>query len=901
MIEDILVKVNKFIFPENFIVLDMEEDKEIHMILGRPFLTTGRAMIDVQKREFKLRVQDDEVKFNVFEAMRHPAESDTCFIVETVEAIVSSQSGLTDPLEASLVQSDLEKLGEEAEEYVKRMDSFETNRRKYYESLGKNTSTSVPSFEQTPKMEQKPLPSHLRYAYLGNASTLPMIISASLTATEKDKLLRVLRDHNDALGWSLADLKGIHPSMCMHRILLKDGHKPSVEAQRRLNPTMKEIVRKEVLKWLDAGVIYLISDNAWVSTVIKTENNTLLPSGTVIGWRICIDYWKMNKATRKDHFPFSFMDQMLDRLVGHEYYCFLDGYSGYNHIAIALEDQEKTTFTCPYGTFAFRRMPFGLCNAPGTFLRCMMAIFSDMVEKTIEVFMDDFSILGNCFDNYLENLRSVLIRCEETNLVLNWEKCHFMVQEGIVLGHQISARRIEVDKAKIEAIDKLPPPSSVKGIRRFLGHAGFYWRFIKDFSRIAKLLFSLLVQGTPFNFDKQCVQAFSVLKDKLVSALIVVAPDWNLPFELMCDANDYAIGAVLGQKRERIFQVIHYASRTLNDAQLNYVTTEKELLAIVFAFDKFRPYLIGNKVTTRTDHLAIKYLMTKKDAKLRLIRRVLLLQEFDLDIKDKKGTENLVADHLSRLEGTRDEVHDNDDFLDEQPLAIEDTQPVPWFADYVNYLVAKVIPPKLGYQQKKWFFAQLKHYYWEEPILYKHCVDQVIRRCVPKDEMGSIPNHCHTLSCGGHFGGQRTTTKVLQSGFYWSSLFKDAHQFVSICDKCQRMGSISKRDEPPMRPILEVELFDLWGIDFMGPFPFSFNHLYILLTVDYISKWVEAIPTRTNDASVVVKFLRSHIFTRFGTPRALIIDGSTHLCNKLVDKVLQKYGVRHRTSLAYHP
>ena len=157
--------------------------------------------------------------------------------------------------------------------------------------------------------------------------------------------------------------------------------------------------------------------------------------------------------------------------------------------------------------------------------------------------------------------------------------------------------------------------------------------------------------------------------------------------------------------------------------------------------------------------------------------------------------------------------------------------------------------------------------------------------------MGSILNHCHTLSCGGHFGGQRT--KVLQSGFYWSSLFKDAHQFVSICDKCQRMGNIFKRDELPMRPILEVELFDLWGIDFMGPFPSSFNHLYILLAVDYIFKWVEAIPTRTNDASVVVKFLRSHIFTRFGTPRALITDGSTHLCNKLVDKVFQKYGVRH--------
>ena len=531
----------------------------------------------------------------------------------------------------------------------------------------------------------------------------------------------------------------------------------------------------------------------------------------------------------------------------------------------------------------------------------MMAIFSDMVEKTIEIFMDDFSVMGNSFDNCLKNLRAVLARCEETNLVLNWEKCHFMVQEGIVLGHRISARGIEVDKAKIEAIEKLPPPSSLKGIRSFLGHAGFYRRFIKDFSQIAKLLSNLLVQGIPFEFDPQCLQAFTVLKDKLISAPIVVAPDWSFPFELMCDASDYAIGAVLGQKREKIFQVIYYASKTLNEAQLNYATTEKELLAIVFAFEKFRPYLIGNKVVVHTDHSAIKYLMTKKDAKPRLIRWVLLLQEFDVEIKDKKGTENLVADHLSRLEGTRDDVSVNDEFPDEKLFAIEDKREVPWFADYVNYLVAKVIPPEFNYQQKKRFFAHLKHYYWEEPILYRHCADQVIRRCVPEDEMHSILNHCHTLPCGGHFGGQRTAAKVLQSGFYWPSLFKDAHQFVSTCDKCQRMGNISRKDEPPMHPILEVELFDLWGIDFMGPFPASYNNLYILLAVDYVSKWVEAIPTRTNDAKVVAQFLRSNTFSRFGTPRALITDNGTHFCNKVIDKVLQKYGVRHRTSLAYHP
>ncbi|KAM6562879.1 hypothetical protein CsatB_022877 [Cannabis sativa] len=319
-------------------------------------------------------------------------------------------------------------------------------------------------------------------------------------------------------------------------------------------------------------------------TMIKNEKNELIPTRTVTGWRICIDYRKLNQATRKDHFPLPFIDQMLDRLAGQEYYCFLDGYSGYHRIAIAPEDQEKTTFTCPYGTFAFRRMPFGLCNAPATFPRCMMAIFLDLIESCIEIFMDDFSVFGSSFDHCLENLEKVLTRCEKSNLVLNWEKCHFMVTEGIVLGHKISRAGIEVDKAKVSTIENLPPPVS---------------------------------------FGEDCLKAFKVLKEKLISAPIVTSPNWELPFELMCDASDYAIGVVLGQRVDRVFHTIYYASRTLNDAQLNYATTEKEMLAIVFACDKFRPYLIGNKVIVYTDHSAIKYLMTKKDAKPRLIRWVL--------------------------------------------------------------------------------------------------------------------------------------------------------------------------------------------------------------------------------------------------------------------------------------
>ena len=234
--------------------------------------------------------------------------------------------------------------------------------------------------------------------------------------------------------------------------------------------------------------------------------------------------------------------------------------------------------------------------------------------------MDDFSVYGDSFSSCLSHLEQMLQRCEDTNLVLNWEKCHFMVNEGIVLGHKISKAGIEVDRAKVDVIAKLPHPTTVKGIRSFLGHAGFYRRFIQDFSKISRPLTHLLEKDAPFNFTNECIDAFNTLKKKLTEAPILVAPDWDLPFELMCDASDYAIGAVLGQRKDKYFRPIHYASKTMNSAQFHYTTTEKEMLAVIYAFEKFRPYLLLKKCIVYTDHSALKYLMTKQDAKSRLMR-----------------------------------------------------------------------------------------------------------------------------------------------------------------------------------------------------------------------------------------------------------------------------------------
>ncbi|CAL8153410.1 unnamed protein product [Prunus armeniaca] len=450
VLEDVLVKVNELIFPTDFLVLEMEEvpipGKDLPLILGRPFMRTARTKIDVYEGTLTMAFDEETVEFKVFAALKYPNDDHACFSIDVLEQMVqetfSASQGET-PLERALIQSP--------------------------ETVNKEGNIDV--LEAVNILEALP-------PQRGDKKTLHVIIASNLSASEEDKLIRVLREHKTALGWTIANIRGISPTKCMHRILLEEESKPTREAQRRLNPMMKEVVKKEVLKLLDVGIIYPISDSKWVSpvqvvpkksgiTVVKNEDNELVPQRIQTGWRVCIDYRKLNTTTRKDHFPLPFIDQMLERLAGHSHYCFLDGYSEYNQIAIAPEDQEKTTFTCPFGTFAYRRMPFGLCNAPATFQRCMMSIFSDMVEEIIEV-----------------------------------SGMQFSAQLGEVSLHG-TARGIEVDKAKIDVARSLQPPTTVKEIRSFLGHVGFYRRFIKDFSKISRPLCRLLGKDVEFEFNEE--------------------------------------------------------------------------------------------------------------------------------------------------------------------------------------------------------------------------------------------------------------------------------------------------------------------------------------------------------------------------------------------------------------
>ncbi|GJT19140.1 reverse transcriptase domain-containing protein [Tanacetum coccineum] len=356
---------------------------------------------------------------------------------------------------------------------------------------------------------------------------------------------------------------------------------------------------------------------------------------------------------------------MLERLAGNEYYCFLDGFSGYFQIPIDPLDQEKTTFTCPYGTFAY-------------------------------------------------------VAC--------------------------------------------------------------FW-----------------VMTMPGN----------VPKDEVNQALILVCSDWTLPYEIMCDASDFAVGAFLGN---------------------------------VYAFVKFRPYLVLSKSIVYTDHSALKYLLAKQDAKPRLLRWILLLQEFNVVIRDKKGVENLAADHLSRLENPHQSELEKKEITETFPLetlemvTFRGDDNAPWFADFANYHAGNFIVKGMSTQQKNKFFKDVKHYFWDDPFLFKICADQVIRGCVLGQEAFDILKACHSGPTGGHYGANYTAKKIFDSGFYWPTIYKDVHDFVTRCAICQRQGKISQRDEMPQNSIQVCEIFDIWGIDFMGPFLSSRGNKYILVAVDYLSK-----------------------------------------------------------------
>eukprot|EP00253_Pinus_taeda_P030152 PITA_30152 len=454
------------------------------------------------------------------------------------------------------------------------------------------------------------------------------------------------------------------------------------------------------------------------------------------------------------------------------------------------------------------------------------------------------------------------------NLSLSPEKCEFLMTEGTVLGHTISCQGLQVDPNKVAIIKRVPPSQKVRDVRSFLGLEGYYHRFIKDFSKLASPLFGLLAKDVEFKWSDDCQKDLNELKDKLVSAPILRGPNWALPFHIHTDASNKDIGAALGQVEEKIPYAIYFVSKNLSKAEMNYTVTQKEFLAVVHALNKFRHYITAYQTFVHTDHATIQYLMNKPDVNARIIRWLLLLQQFDLTIVDKPSKENVVVDFLSRVNLTASEEETMDDQMpDEHLFAISVLSP--WFADIANYLVSAQFPQHLSSKEKSRIVRKSASFTWIGGNLFKLGPDQILRHC---------------------------------AGYYWPTLHEDVRRYISQCDRCQRMGKPSPRDEIPLQPQVTLESFEKWGMDFVGPIkPPSRQKSYIIVCTDYLTKWADTKAIKAAKEEKVAEFSRENIFYKFGYPRELVTDQGSQFTSNLIEDLLAHHKIKHRTSTPYHP
>jgi hypothetical protein len=432
-------------------------------------------------------------------------------------------------------------------------------------------------------------------------------ISNDIKGEERADYARIVKDYSDVFAWAPTDLEGIPAELGEHAIDLQEGAVPLRQRQYRLNPRYSLMVKEEIDRLLEAGFIYPVNNSEWVSPIVVVPKKVRADGKVKI--RVCQDFRKLNSATKKDYFPLPFTDIILDHVAGHQWYSFLDGFSGYNQVFIRMNDQLKTTFTTEWGTFAFNRMPFGLCNTPGTFQWLMMDIFKDFLRHFLEVFIDDFAVFSNKED-HLEYLRKTFQRCRETNLKLHPGKFFFGMSSGILLGHIVGPHGLQVDMDKVKTMLALLAPSNVREIRGFLGCVGYYRRFIEGYAKRA----IPLKKDTEFEWTGNRQKAFEDLKIQLATAPILSSPDWTKDFHVTIDASGWCLGSILWQyDTKRRESPVYYASRQMSPAERNYTTTEREALVLVYSCKKFRHYLLGYKVIFHTDHDSLKYLVNKPD------------------------------------------------------------------------------------------------------------------------------------------------------------------------------------------------------------------------------------------------------------------------------------------------
>ncbi|KAL3691076.1 hypothetical protein R1sor_004727 [Riccia sorocarpa] len=694
----------------------------------------------------------------------------------------------------------------------------------------------------------------------------------------------------------------------------KEEAKPLVQRPYRMNPNYAETVKKEIEKLKEADFIYPVKEYNWLSpiVIVPKKNGKL---------RVCVDYRKLNEFTVKDPYPIPFTDDILDKVAGREAYTFMDGYSGYNQVEIAPEDRKKTAFITPWGAYAYARMPFGLSNAPATFQRLVIDTFAEYIGDFMEAFLDDFTVYGSA-DQHLQQLEKALIKCLENQIRLNPEKCVFWVQSGVLLGHIICSEGILMDPGKVEKIRKQLAPTNRKELQRVMGMANFYRRYILNYAVLAALVNALNKENVVFKWTHQCQEAFDLLKEKLSQGPIFRPPNWNMIFHVHTDASGVVVGAVLAQPQDpKIDLPIYFVSRTLNNSEKDYTTTEREALAMVYAVKKF------NKFVFFVDHQALTYIVNKVHITGRIARWLLLLHEFDFTVVYKPGKINILADQLSRIEMGREIEHEDDSFPDEYLLNINMEKPDTCVSSGdeiddsrgeetyegllkggwqtpMRYLLTKgSLPEDTPYHIKKKMAQKSAQYTLIESELYKQGIDQVLRRCVNEEDVSWILEEAHEDPSGGHGAGEANAQKILHTGLWWPTIFKDCHSHVRTCNECQRSATL--KECMPLKPIFSLGVFQKWDLDFINgpikPASFPTGKRYIITATDYTTKWVEAECYRTNDKKVTAKFIYENIITRFGVPVELVSDQGGHFLNGVIEELTTHYQVKHRFSTPYYP
>jgi hypothetical protein len=719
-------------------------------------------------------------------------------------------------------------------------------------------------------------------------------LGANCTPDEVASYTALFQEFRDVFAWSYEEMPGIDPSIVIHEIKTYPDAKPVRQKLRPVHPKKLVAIKAEVEKLLKSGFIYPVPLTEWVSNLVPVAKK----QGTI---RVCVDYRDLNKACPKDNYPTPFIDQIIDNCAGSVVFSFMDGFSGYNQIEILPADQHKTAFICPWGTFAYRKLPFGLKNAGATFQRAMSYAFHD-IKHIAEPYLDDLPAHSSNRPDHIDHLRAIFLRCRFYRIRLNPHKCIFVVESGRLLGFIVSKDGIRVDPLKIQAILALPPPKNLTQLQSLQGKANFLRRFICNYAEITKGFMRLLQKNVPFIWDDTAQRSFNALKHALTHAPLLHPPDYTKDYLLYLAASTSTIAMVLVQEDSNGEEhVIYYLSKSLSGPELRYSHVEKLAMAAVIAVQRFRHYILLRTTTVIANSNPMYHVLTRQVLGGKYSKWIVILQEFDLEFTKAKAKKSLVfAELICALPSADENTEPRDPLPDESLFLISTSDP--WYGDILLYLQTQRFQPNISREERRRIRHHARRYLILGDTLYRRGIDTILRRCLIHEEAERVLNDCHLGACGGHLSGMATAQKILRAGYFWPSIFKDCIEAVKKCPPCQIFNKKARTHPTALHPIIAIGPFSKWGIDFMQCKPTSAGgHSYIIVAVDYFTKWAEAMPTFLNDGRTAALFLFNHIITRFGVPHAIVTDHGAHFKNQMMSELHVKLGFRHENSSPYYP